>query len=105
MIVDSSLFLFADPNTIKNYLRYGYDGIFPNTAEYCWDNPDPNALGKDKKDPKNRFATMETWWWSICINMLSTRWWMEYERNKSIGLVANGCARSEKSVAQKINQS
>ena len=41
MIVDSSLFLFADPTQSKSYLRYGYDGIFPNTAEYCWDNPDP----------------------------------------------------------------
>lgn len=41
MIVDSSLFLYADPEQTKNYLRYGYDGIFPNTAEYCWDKPDP----------------------------------------------------------------
>ena len=50
MIVDSSLFLFADPKQEKNYLRYGYDGIFPNTAEYCWDNPDPQRWEKIKKD-------------------------------------------------------
>ena len=50
MIVDSSLFLYADPNQSKNYLRYGYDGIFPNTAEYCWDNPDPQRWEVIKKD-------------------------------------------------------
>ena len=50
MIVDSSLFLFADPEQKKNYLRYGYDGIFPNTSEYCWDNPDPTRWEIIKKD-------------------------------------------------------
>ena len=50
MIVDSSLFLYADPEQKKNYLRYGYDGIFPNTAEYCWDNPDPLRWEVIKKD-------------------------------------------------------
>ena len=50
MIVDSSLFLYADPEQKKNYLRYGYDGIFPNTAEYCWDNPDPLRWETIKKD-------------------------------------------------------
>ncbi len=50
MIVDSSLFLYADPTQSKNYLRYGYDGIFPNTAEYCYDNPDPLRWEVIKKD-------------------------------------------------------
>jgi len=50
MIVDSSLFLYADPTQSKNYLRYGFDGIFPNTAEYCWDNPDPLRWEVIKKD-------------------------------------------------------
>ena len=50
MIVDSSLFLYADPTQSKNYLRYGYDGIFPNTAEYCYDNPDPLRWEIIKKD-------------------------------------------------------
>ena len=53
MIVDSSLFLYADITQSFNYLRYGYDGIFPNTAEYCWDNSIP-ALGKNKKRFKHR---------------------------------------------------
>ena len=50
MIVDSSLFLYADITQSRNYLRYGYDGIFPNTAEYCWDNPNPQRWEKIKKD-------------------------------------------------------
>lgn len=41
IIVDSNLFLYADSKNSKGYLRYSYDGIFPTTGEYCWDNPDP----------------------------------------------------------------
>ena len=41
IIVDSNLFLYADPGNTKKYLRYSYDGIFPNTGEYCNSNPDP----------------------------------------------------------------
>lgn len=50
IIVDSSLFLFADPSQSRNYLRYGYDGIFPNTAEYCNNTPDPSRWQTIKKD-------------------------------------------------------
>jgi len=35
IIVDSNLFLAYDKNNSKTYLRYGYDGIFANTGEYC----------------------------------------------------------------------
>ena len=41
LIVDSNLFLYADPGNSNKFLRYSYDGIFPNTGEYCNDNPDP----------------------------------------------------------------
>ena len=41
IIVDSNLFLYSDPSNSKGYLRYSYDGVFPDTGEYCWDNPDP----------------------------------------------------------------
>lgn len=50
IIVDSNLFLYADPGNTKRYLRYSYDGIFPNTGEYCNDNPDPIRWEKVKKD-------------------------------------------------------
>lgn len=41
IIVDSNLFLYADPGNSKKFLRYSYDGIFPSTGEYCNDSPDP----------------------------------------------------------------
>mgnify|MGYP005849038651 CR=1 FL=1 len=50
IIVDSNLFLYADPGNTKGYLRYGYDGIFPDSAEYCNDNPDPARWQKISKD-------------------------------------------------------
>ena len=50
IIVDSSLFLWKDPAQLKGYLRYGYDGIFPGTAEYCNVHPDPERWKKISKD-------------------------------------------------------
>ena len=50
IIIDSNLFLYADPGNTKGYLRYSYDGIFPNTGEYCYNNPDPvrwNQISRD----------------------------------------------------------
>ena len=41
IIVDSNLFLYADPKNTNKFLRYSYDGIFPSTGEYCNSNPDP----------------------------------------------------------------
>ena len=41
IIVDSNLFLYVDPRNRHKFLRYSYDGIFPNTGEYCNENPDP----------------------------------------------------------------
>lgn len=41
IIVDSNLFLSYDKGNTNKFLRYSYDGIFPNTGEYCNDNPNP----------------------------------------------------------------
>ena len=41
VIVDANLFLYSDPKNKNQFLRYSYDGIFPNTGEYCNNNPDP----------------------------------------------------------------
>tara|TARA_B110000503_G_scaffold92351_1_gene139267 strand:- start:110 stop:1042 length:933 start_codon:yes stop_codon:yes gene_type:complete len=41
IIVDSNLFLYADQGNTNKFLRYSYDGIFPNTGEYCNHSPDP----------------------------------------------------------------
>jgi hypothetical protein len=50
VIVDSNLFLFADPGNTKTYLRYSLDGVFPSTGNYFWDNPDINRWHKIRKD-------------------------------------------------------
>lgn len=34
LIVDSNLFLYADPGNSKHYLRYSFDGVFPHTGFY-----------------------------------------------------------------------
>lgn len=52
VIVDSNLFLSYDPKNKGKYLRYSYDGIFPNTGEYCNAEPDPSRWEKIKQDLK-----------------------------------------------------
>ena len=34
LIVDSNLFLYADPGNTRRYLRYSFDGVFPTTGFY-----------------------------------------------------------------------
>jgi hypothetical protein len=41
IIVDSNLFLYADKGNSNQFLRFSYDGVFPNTGEYCNDDPNP----------------------------------------------------------------
>lgn len=60
LIIDSNLFLYADPKNSHKYLRYSFNGVFPTTGEYFWDNPDPsrwiqisNDMGFTVKDWKN----------------------------------------------------
>jgi len=35
VIADANLFLAYDPKNSNTFLRYSFDGIFPNTGEYC----------------------------------------------------------------------
>lgn len=46
LIVDSNLFLFADPNNSKRYLRYSFDGVFPTTGFYFDRDVDPTRWQK-----------------------------------------------------------
>jgi len=61
IIVDSNLFLYCDQKNTKGYLRYSYDGVFPDTGEYFWDHSDPSrweeiskTLGISLKPYSNR---------------------------------------------------
>lgn len=50
VIADSNLFLYKDVTNPHYYLRYSFDGVFPNTGEYCDDTPDPSRWAKIQKD-------------------------------------------------------
>lgn len=39
VIADSNLFLYADNTNPHDYLRYSFDGVFPNSGEYCDQTP------------------------------------------------------------------
>lgn len=43
---DSNLFLYANTANPQHYLRYSFNGIFPNTGIYCDNNPNPNRWKK-----------------------------------------------------------
>lgn len=50
LIVDSNLFLYADPGNTKTYLRYSFDGIFPTDGFYFDQDIDPNRWKKISRD-------------------------------------------------------
>lgn len=50
LIVDSNLFLYADPGNKKTYLRYSFDGVFPTTGFYFDKDIDPTRWEKISRD-------------------------------------------------------
>lgn len=57
LLADSNLFLYRDKTNPHHYLRYSFDGIFPNTGNYCDKDIDPsrwpkiaNTMGLTMKD-------------------------------------------------------
>ena len=46
LIVDSNLFLYADPGNTNRYLRYSFDGVFPTTGFYFDKDIDPSRWQK-----------------------------------------------------------
>jgi hypothetical protein len=46
LIVDSNLFLYADPGNTRHYLRYSFDGVFPTTGFYFDKDIDPTRWQK-----------------------------------------------------------
>jgi hypothetical protein len=48
---DANLFLYANKtNHPHHYLRYSFDGVFPNTGNYFDDDPDPKRWQQISKD-------------------------------------------------------
>lgn len=58
LIADSNLFLYADPENTKRYLRYSFDGVFPTTGFYFDRDIDPNRW---KKISQNLALTLKPW--------------------------------------------
>ncbi len=50
LIVDSNLFLYADPGNTRTYLRYSFDGVFPTTGFYFDKDVDPTRWQKISRD-------------------------------------------------------
>lgn len=50
LIVDSNLFLYADPGNTKRYLRYSFNGVFPTTGFYFDSDVDPKRWEKLSKN-------------------------------------------------------
>ena len=50
-VADANLFLYANKsNEPHHYLRYSFDGVFPNTGNYFDNNPDPARWHQISKD-------------------------------------------------------
>lgn len=52
LIVDSNLFLYADPGNSQRYLRYSFNGVFPTTGFYFDTLVDPVRWQKISKNLK-----------------------------------------------------
>jgi len=50
LIVDSNLFLYADPKNVNHYLRYSFNGVFPTTGFYFNEHVDPTRWKKISND-------------------------------------------------------
>jgi hypothetical protein len=50
--VDSNLFLYANTANDLHYLRYSFNGVFPNTGIYCDTDVDPSRWQKLSKNLK-----------------------------------------------------
>lgn len=48
--IDSNMFLYATPGNLHHYLRYSFNGIFPDVGIYCDKPVDPERWKKISKD-------------------------------------------------------
>ena len=56
--VDSNLFLYANTENPLHYLRYSFNGVFPNTGIYCDTNVDPSRW---QKISRNLNLSLKNW--------------------------------------------
>ena len=58
VIADSNLFLYKNTANPGYWLRYSFDGIFPNTGEYCDSSPDADRW---RAVQQNLNVTLQPW--------------------------------------------
>lgn len=60
LAIDSNLFNFVNKDHPSQYHRYSFDGVFPNTGNYFWDNPDPARWKQISQDLNLSLAPWRT---------------------------------------------
>jgi len=60
VIADSNLFLYRDLANPHFYQRYSFDGVFPDTGEYCDHAPDPDRWHVIQRDMGVRLQPWRT---------------------------------------------
>jgi hypothetical protein len=58
LIIDSNLFLYINNTNPHKYLRYSFNGVFPTTGEYFWNNSDPSRW---QQISKHMGITVKDW--------------------------------------------
>ena len=58
LIIDSNLFLYINNTNPHKYLRYSFNGVFPTTGEYFWNNSDPSRW---QQISKHMDITVKDW--------------------------------------------
>lgn len=58
LVADSNLFLYANTENPLHYLRYSFNGVFPNTGIYCDTDIDP---ARWQKISKNLNLSLKDW--------------------------------------------
>jgi DNA polymerase III delta prime subunit len=59
-VADANLFLYADLKNTHGYLRYSFNGVFPNTGIYCDNNPDPSRWRQVSNDLNIKIESQKT---------------------------------------------
>lgn len=75
---DANLFLYQNKNNPHGYLRYSFNGIFPNTGIYCDNTPDPIRWQKIQNDTGIRLEDSKTKGaWIVIMLQRNGGWSME----------------------------
>lgn len=73
---DANLFLYANrSNKPHHYLRYSFNGVFPNTGIYFDDNPDPRRWQQISHDTEIKLEPIKTYGSKIVVCLQRDNGW------------------------------